>query len=290
MSRTSAGETLDPLVRRSLGFFRRGPAWSLAIALAVAAFALARATAPLVTDASADRSFAPRPQTASTSAGAGQGWTRGLHHRTCRPACGAGRVGPARRSPGLRPAAGLGVAVAALQRPRPSHARDSNARRERGTRRSCSRSVIRTRRCSRLRRQHRRPPPGSGYPTPLPRPWASASATTCYWASTIPTSRDRSGWSTPRRPIAGVYATDDGLPVSRHVRLAVDTWTPAERSVGSRGTASLLLADTGTAMSLIAAMDDTPFVKWDLAWAGPVSIEQGRDAPSRAEADRRTSC
>ena len=40
----------------------------------------------------------------------------------------------------------------------------------------------------------------------------------------------------------------------------------------------MLLTDTGTAMSLITAMDDTPFVKWDLPWTGPVSIEHGRDA------------
>jgi hypothetical protein len=64
---------VDPLVRRSLSFFRREPAWSLAIVFAVAAFALARATTPLVTDASADRSFAAEAETATTSAGAGLG-------------------------------------------------------------------------------------------------------------------------------------------------------------------------------------------------------------------------
>jgi hypothetical protein len=41
-------------------------------------------------------------------------------------------------------------------------------------------------------------------------------------------------------------------------------------------TANLLLTDAGTAMSLLADIGDTTFVAWDLAWYGPVSLEQGR--------------
>ena len=63
----------DPLLRSAVGFVRRGPAWSIAIALAVGSFAAARATAPLVTDAAADRSFAAEAALAASSARLGQG-------------------------------------------------------------------------------------------------------------------------------------------------------------------------------------------------------------------------
>jgi hypothetical protein len=78
--------------------------------------------------------------------------------------------------------------------------------------------------------------------------------------------------------VAGIYVTTNGLPVS-----ATFDWQSPPASLPSdpsraAHTAPLLLADTDTAMSLIAAMDDTPFVMWDVDWTGPVSMERGRDA------------
>jgi putative ABC transport system permease protein len=77
--------------------------------------------------------------------------------------------------------------------------------------------------------------------------------------------------------VAGIYATEDGVPLSAEFDWrATGSLLPRDPSDREHA-APLLIADNGTAMRLIAAMDDTPFVKWDLRWTGPVALEQGRD-------------
>jgi hypothetical protein len=279
MSHTKPVRRVDPLVRRSLGFLRRGPVWSLAIALAVAAFALARATAPLVTDASADRSFAAEVETAATSAAAGQGlnaraYTTGLAALSAEqavsellddlPVYGAPLVsvspllpysGHDHPTPVIRTLEGneasavvfsIGDSTTSLQ-----------ATVTGGTEPAAGIWLPDTLATSLGIGVGDKVLLGFNYPDFVERPERMVDAATT---------------------IAGIYATTDGLPISETFDWrSTPAPLPSDPS-GAEGTAPLLLTDTGTAMSLISAMDDTPFVKWDLAWSGPVSIEQGRDA------------
>ena len=269
----------DPLVRRSLGFFRRGPAWSLAIALAVAAFALARATAPLVTDASADRSFAAEVETAATSAAAGQGldaraYTTGLADLPAEQAV-SGLLDelPVYDAPlvsvsPLLPYSGHDHPTPVIR------TLDGNE----------ASAVVFSIGDSSVSLQ----PTTPGSTEPAAGIWIPDTLAASLGVSVG--DKVLLGFNYPdfvKRPekmvdapttIAGIYVTIDGLPISETFDWrSTPAPLPSDPS-GAAGTAPLLLTDTGTAMSLIAAMDDTPFVKWDLAWAGPVSIEQGRDA------------
>jgi FtsX-like permease family len=277
---------VDPLVRRSLTFFRRGPAWSIAIALAVAAFALARATAPLVTDAAADRSFAAEVATAATSATAGQGldaraYTTGLADLSAeqavsdlldelpvydRPLVSVSPLlpysGHDHPTPVIRTLEGkeapavvfsVGESITSLQPTSTTLAADPSAGIWVPDTLATSLGIS----------------PGDNvlvgfnYPSFVARPEQMVDAPTT---------------------IAGVYVTADGLPVSETFDWgSTPSPLPTDPS-GAPGTAPLLLADTGTAMSLIAAMDDSPFVRWDMPWTGPVSIEQGRDASAAVKA------
>jgi hypothetical protein len=78
--------------------------------------------------------------------------------------------------------------------------------------------------------------------------------------------------------VAGVYATSDGPPVSDDVEWSSLPGPLPRDPVAPGRTAQLLVTDAATATELIMAMGDTPFVKWDVAWTGPVSLEQGRVA------------
>jgi hypothetical protein len=78
--------------------------------------------------------------------------------------------------------------------------------------------------------------------------------------------------------VAGVYLTNDGLPVSDVVDWpAIAGTLPSDLAVTMRP-AALIITDVSTAVDLIRSMDDEPFVVWDVPWVGEVTLEQGRVA------------
>ena len=275
---------LDPLVRRSLGSFRREPVWSLVIVMAVAVFALARGTASLVTDAAANRAFTAEVQSAATSAGAGLGldaraYTTGLDSETAEravsqlldalPVYGTPLLsvspllpysGPDHPTPVIRTSGGASAAAVVFS------IGDATA--------------------------SLHPASGTGAAS-TGGVWVPDTLATGLgirvgdrvslrldWPSWVdkPAEVDEAATT-----VVGVYATQAGLPTSE----AFDWRSPPAPlpldPAGRAGPPALLLADAGTAMSLIAAMDDTAFVRWDLRWTGAASIDRGRDAATAVE-------
>ena len=273
--------SIDPLVRRAPRFPRRAPAWSLAITLAVACFAAARATAPLVTDAAADRSFAAEAAQAKTNASVGQGldaraYTAGLTDAAAAravsdvldgmPVFGVPRISvtpllpyahkdkpvPVIRTSDGRQATAVVMAIDDAS----SSLTPASGTGDGGT-----------------------TPGGIWVPESVAATLGVSAGGHVTLALQYPTGAAEHGHETGvDATVAGVYTTRDGVPTSgRFDWQALRGSLPTDPQITNRP-ANLLLADIPTAMSLIAAMGDTTFVKWDVAWTGPVSLEQGRAA------------
>ena len=283
---------IDPLLRRAPWFAARAPAWSLAIALAATCFAAARATAPLVTEAAADRSFAAEAAAAATSASVGQGldaraYTAGLTDGAAAvavsdlldklPVFGAPLTSvspllpyrstdPTHPTPVIRTADGkqaiavvysIGDANTSL-RPATGSPNSDSAR------------------------------GGIWVPdtvaTDLGVSPGDQVTLALQYPSAVPTNGHENGVTTS---VAGIYATQDRLPTSDSFDWqTLASPLPTDPQLFTRP-ANLLITDNTTAISLMVAMGDTPFVKWDLSWTGPVSLEQGREAAKAVTDTRR---
>ncbi len=274
---------IDPLLRRAPWFARRAPAWSLAIVLAASCFAAARATAPLVTDAAADRSFAAEAAAAATSASVGQGldaraYTTGLTD-------GAAAVAV---SDLLDELPVFGAPLTSISPLLPYRSTDTNhpvplIRTADG--RQATAVVYSIGDASTSLR------PAAGSPN-------SESASAGIWLpdtvatdlgvspgdrvtlalkypSAVPANGNEDGVATS---VAGIYATQDRIPTSDTFDWqSLASTLPTDPQLLTRP-ANMLITDNATAISLMVAMGDTPFVKWDMAWTGPVTLKQGRDA------------
>ena len=275
----------DPLLRSAVGFVRRGPAWSIAIALAVGSFAAARATAPLVTDAAADRSFAAEAALAASSARLGQGldaraFTSGLTEGAALDAV----SGELDDLPVYEPSV---VTVSPLLPYTDERDPVPLIRTVDGARQATAIVYARGETSDSLR------PAASAagdddatdgaiwIPDTVAAELGVGPGDEVELALEYAVPSDAESDLSTTTTVAGVYVTSDGLPVSDDVDWSA-LQAPRDPLAPGR-TANLLLTDTDTAMSLLADIGDTTFVAWDLAWHGPVSLEQGRTV---AEATR----
>ena len=277
----------DPLLRSAVGFVRRGPAWSFAVALAVGSFAAARATAPLVTEAAADRSFAAEAAVAATSARLGQGldaraYTTGLTDLAVADDVSRALDDLPVYDPGL-------VSVSPLLPYTDSRDPTPVIRSVRDGRQSTA-VLFALGDANTSLRSAPGSAPGDSRAEGVWIPDTVAAELGVIAGDQVELALE---YAVPLQNVdpdaaaatvvAGVYLTSGELPASDSF-----DWTslpgPLPRDpVAPSRTARLLLTDAGSAMTLIAAMGDTPFVTWDLTWRGPVSLEQGRAA---AEATR----
>jgi hypothetical protein len=273
--------TIDPLLRRALGFARRGPGWSLAVTLAVAAFAAARATAPLVADAAADRSFAAEAAVAAESPNAKQGldaraYTTGLADLSASEAV----SGLLDDLPVFGPPI---VTVSPLLPYTDSEFPDPVIKTADGRQ---STAIV----FSIGNATESLQPAASTTSIDAGGPGIWVPDTVAAELNIAPGVRVEVGLDYPdadvgRQPmvtaattVLGIYSTENGVPGSSAFDWQSIPVPLPDDPGGGGGGARLLLTDTATAMSLMAQMGDTSFVRWDAAWTGPVSIEQGRDA------------
>ncbi len=283
--------TIDPLLRRAPWFAARAGAWSLAIALAATCFAAARATAPLVTEAAADRSFAAEAAEAATSASVGQGLDARAYTTGLTDVAAAVAV-----SDLLDELPVFGAPLTSVSPLLPYRSSDPNQ----------PVPVIRTADGAQAvavvysigdANTSLRPAAGSAAGDParggiwLPDTVAADLGVSpgdqvtlaLHYPVVVPLNGNADGVTTN---VAGIYATQDRLPTSDSFDWqALAAPLPTDPQLLNEP-ANLLITDTATAISLMIAMGDTPFVKWDLSWTGPVSLEQGR-AAAKAMTDTR---
>jgi ABC-type lipoprotein release transport system permease subunit len=279
--------TVDPLLQRAFGFVRRAPAWSLAVALTVAGFAAARATAPLVTDAAADRSFVAEVDRAPTPPVPGRGlsaraYTTGLaDSKTVRAVSDLLDRLPVFDTP-LVSVSPL-VVYTDSEFPVP-------VIRTRDGRQASAIAFALGDTVSTLIATEGGQPTSDGAADGIWVPDATAKELGIKRGDVVDLGLDYPPEDVGRQPmktvsttVRGIYRTSLGLPVSTGFDWQSPPIPLPTDPAGGEGPPHLLLGDTGTVMRVLAAMDDIPFVTWDVSWTGSVSIENGRDAAAALE-------
>jgi hypothetical protein len=276
---------IDPLFRRATTFVVRRPSWGLTIGVATAALALAASTAPLVTEAAADRAF---HQEAVAAEGLPPGTGIDARASTPRLADAAAAAAVTERldtldvygSPTMsvrptRPYSGYRHPVPLIAA---GDVRATGVVFAVGDAVSALRTIGDT-----------APAPGAVWlPDTLAAELGASAGDTVELGLVVQlTDADLAAGADPNAqqpldgidvPVAGVYATQDGLPVSDGFDWqSIAQQLPRHPELPGQP-APLVLTDTTTAMTLLEGMGDHPFVTWDVGWEGPTTIARGRDA------------
>lgn len=260
----------DPLVRRAFGAWQRFPMWAAAAAIAVAAWLAATVTAPLTTDAAADRSFATEAELAA-DLGPGRNLdaratTAGLFDLNLldqitglldsldvyeEPVTTVTPLGPYSGSvppaPYVRSAAGTARAML-YSRDGLIDALDITA----GA------------------------PDADGVllPDVVATEVGAAPGDTVELGLEYPTG---SGFESPppaTATVAGIYRTEDGLPV---VDGGAASWQLPGDPISDEP-ALLAIVERPAAIALLEATLDRPLITWDMDFGPVVDVERGRDA------------
>ena len=279
------GRAVDPLVRSATTFVARRPLWGLTIGVATAVLALAASTAPLVTEAAADRAF---HQEALAAVGSPPGTGIDARASTTGLADAAAAAAVAARLDALDVYGSPTMSVrpirpySGFRHPMPLVAagdvRATGVVYALGDTVSTLRTIGDT-----------APAPGAVWlPDTLAAELGVSAGDSVELALVAQlTDADLAAGALPpeQQPldgidvdVAGVYLTEDGLPVSDGFdwQSIAQQLPPHPELVGR--TAPLVLTDTTTAMTVLDEMGDNPFVIWDAAWEGPTTISRGRDA------------
>jgi hypothetical protein len=252
---------IDPLLRRSVGFPLRHPLWAVAVAVSVACLALASATPQLVPAAARQNAFEGEVRVADAAKGVGHG----LDARAYTTGLGDAAVVAAVTSE-LDRLDLYGVPIVSVW-PTLPYSDVSDPLPVARTSGGAESVAVIVGRDDVVRALGDTGGGGLWLPEQVARDLGVTAGDAIQLSLDYPSTPD-AGDATVDAIVAGSYA--GAAPGAAVVTLPTD---PTDG-----GSADVFFADTATALKVLDGLGDRSFVKWDLIWDAPVSIEDGRDA------------